>query len=275
MMKNLLASASAAALIFLGSEAGALRVVTTVSGDVSANITVSRSNLGVGPEAITFSVDGWTGFDTVGPGAGEVFDARHRDLIYLWNFDDTGATFAGPVNVLAAWRNANVAYGSRVSHVFGPGTYSPSCLIVEPASGKTATIQVPAFTVADPNSVFAPGETIYVHPTADYSASPATAGTDASNLYDVLNGLKGAGATARRRIVLEGGQTYSWVPTKARHSARRPAAQDSESQRIAHVVTLTCAALENKRSKFFSVCAANSAYSMPKISAPLRAVCAV
>mmetsp|Transcript_6994 Transcript_6994/g.11294 ORF Transcript_6994/g.11294 Transcript_6994/m.11294 type:complete len:278 (+) Transcript_6994:98-931(+) len=49
------------------------------------------------------------------------------------------------------------------------------------------------------------------------------------------------------------------MSAQSRHPTRGAAAQDREGQRVSHGTTVYPAALENKRSKFFWVCAANSA----------------
>ena len=143
-------------------------------------INVERTQMQVAPDTVRFSVDlSASSFDTAGPGAGEYYDARLHDLIYLWDMGDTVTTWTKPVNVLAAWKNRNAAKGPFVQHMYpNPGTYSPSVLVIEPSSGKTAVAVLEganAITVLDPDDVYPGTATICVSPTGSTVGAPAGA----------------------------------------------------------------------------------------------------
>ncbi len=138
-----------------------------------AEVTVWRSEMEVGPEGFYFQVTGYDGFDTPAPEQGETYDRRYHELVYLWNFDDEGATWLAPENVQDHQRNANISYGPQVSHTYTkPGTYSPSVIIFEPSSGKLAKVVLGPFTVQDPDVFFAGSKTHYVDDEGVYADAP-------------------------------------------------------------------------------------------------------
>ena len=166
--------------------AGPVNVPAWGGATSSGNITIQthRSHMQVAPDSVRFWVDlSASDFDTPAPAGGEIYDARLHDLIYLWDMDDTVTTWSEPVNVLAAWKNRNAAKGPFVMHMYpDPGTYSPSVLVIEPSSGKTATASLSggsAITVLDPDDVYPGTATICVNPIGDndFSAKPAGAAT--------------------------------------------------------------------------------------------------
>ena len=82
------------------------------------SIILDRSTLQCAPDSVRFSVDlSGADFDTPAPVGAEVYDARMHDLIYLWDFGDSGQ-WSAPVNVLAEWKNRTTAKGPFVSHVY-------------------------------------------------------------------------------------------------------------------------------------------------------------
>lgn len=137
--------------------------------DDTIQIVVERTSLKCAPDVVRMSVDLTnSGFDTVGPSGGEIYDARHHKLIYLWDTKDTGS-FSAPVNVLlSAWMPKSVAYGPNIAHCYGPGAYEPSVLVIEPSSGKTRTAKVRNKIVVQPSDD--------VHPTAQ-TVCVSTSGT--------------------------------------------------------------------------------------------------
>ena len=158
----------------------------SAGGGGTIMIQTHRTHMQVAPDSVRFWVDlSASTFDTAGPdtGAGEIYDARKHDLIYLWDFDDAGAgDWTAPVNVLAGWKNRNTAKGHFVAHMYTrPGTYSPSVLVIEPSSGKTATATLigdEAIIVADPDVVYAGANTICVNPVGDTDFAGKPPGAD-------------------------------------------------------------------------------------------------
>ena len=154
--------------------AGPVNVPAWGGGGSGGTITIQthRSEMLCAPDSVRFWVDlSAADFDTPGPTGGEIYDARLHDLIYLWDMGDTVTTWEKPVNVLTAWKNRNVAKGPFVMHMYPePGTYSPSVLVIEPSSGKTATATLSggnAITVLDPDDVYPGTATICVNPVGD------------------------------------------------------------------------------------------------------------
>lgn len=134
-------------------------------GTIAITTVTSRSR--VAPESVRFGIDfSAATFDTPGPARGEIYDARMHELIYLWDFGDPGE-WTAPVNVLAPWKNRSIAKGPVVTHLFrNPGLHTVSVLVIEPASGKTATAQAPV-RVGDPDAYYAGDRTICVNPAGD------------------------------------------------------------------------------------------------------------
>lgn len=152
------------------------------------SITLDRSTLRCAPDSVRFSVDlSGADFDTPAPVGAEIYDARMHDLIYLWDFGDSGQ-WSAPVNVLAEWKNRTAAKGPWVSHVYRtPGTYTASVLVIEPASGKTATTQT-TITVADPDVAFAASRTICLNPVGDGDFTGTPPGAVRLNTDSLLSG---------------------------------------------------------------------------------------
>lgn len=142
-----------------------------MDGGGAVTIAVRRSVLQTAPEAVWFEAS-VADFDATGPAAGQVYDPRLHEIVYLWDFGDEGAVYSNPVNVLAEWKDANRGFGPRPAHVYAqPGTYAVSVLAVELASGKTATAST-TVTVADPDAIFA-GNTVTVGSTGTYATLDA------------------------------------------------------------------------------------------------------
>lgn len=152
-----------------GQTAGPLTVPAWARNDSGGTIAINvdRTELKCAPDSVRFSVDlSAAVFDTSGPATGEHYDARMHDLIYLWDFGDTG-DWSAPVNVLAEWKKRSVAKGPWVSHMYRqPGSYDASVLVIEPSTGKNATASV-SIVVADPDVAYAASNTICVNPVGD------------------------------------------------------------------------------------------------------------
>ena len=191
-----------------------INATVSASGAETATINVvSRSELQIAPEAVYFDVS-LSGFDSTGPGAGEVWDDRLHEVYYYWDFYATGSdsdesyTFQHLTKTPTAFRTSRTASGPRISHTYRvPGTYRVSCLAVEPASGKSATATLDV-TIGDPDiDVFtADNQTIIIgsawatYPNATVVATMAAA---VSNIAGFADG------TTPRRVIVRRGQTLS------------------------------------------------------------------
>lgn len=191
-MSGLLLTSSVASILINSALSAA-----TITASASITVDVTRSFNEVAPELITFEVTGFSGFDTAGPSGGETFDERLHDLVYLWSFGDSGATFSIPTRLPSSHTNANIAYGHSVAHKFGPGTYVISCMVWELSSGKTAE-WTQSITVADPDVYFA-SNTIVVD---------TGGGGDATTLAAGLDAARTAQASGPVRLSLTRGQTF-------------------------------------------------------------------
>lgn len=171
-----------------------------------AEIRLRRSPLRTAPERIFFEV-ALGGFETTGPDQAGGYNPQLHDLIYIWEFGDPGARFTSPLKVLAEWRDANVAYGPTVCHVFEtPKDYTVTVTVIEPDTGRTAVAST-TFTVDDPDITFAGRRTLCVAQDGTVERVPENA--------LVLNSLSKALALTNRksspyRIILKRGETWDW-----------------------------------------------------------------
>lgn len=155
------------------------KAAAAAAGGASVRIETQRGRLGVAPEGVFFEAL-VEGFDTPGPAPGRIADPRFHELYYIWNFGDPGARFVAPVNLVAAHRDANVGYGPLTAHTFTrAGRYEVAVMVIEPASGKTATASL-LIEVRDPDAAFPGRSTLYVHPGRDVAAAPPGAQAFAS-----------------------------------------------------------------------------------------------
>lgn len=152
-------------------------------GGVISIVVPFRSQTQFAPDTVTFEVDlSEATFDTQGPTGAETYDARLHDLIYFWDFD-APRTWQAPQNIIAAWKNANAARGPKVAHLYtAPGSYSPSVMVYEPASGKVASAVISSpIVVGSEDAYFGDANTMYVRPTADTDESWIPAGVPPEN----------------------------------------------------------------------------------------------
>lgn len=151
------------------------------------SIVAERTHMTIAPDTVRFTVDlSNSDFDTQGPGAGEVYDPRMHDLIYLWDMGDTVTTWKKPVNVLTEWKDRNVAKGPFIQHMYPQaGTYTPSVLVIEPSTGKTATASVEV-TVLDPDTAYTGANTICVNPMGDNDFTGAPSGAAQVNIDNLI-----------------------------------------------------------------------------------------
>jgi len=174
-------------------------------GGATATINIAARSAGqIAPEAFHFDVT-VADFDATGPVGADVYDDRYHDLYYYWDFDDA-YTFAAPVNLAAAHKNAGIAYGPTASHTFrAVGTYSVSILIVEPSSGKTATATLP-ITIGAP--VFSGVNTRFVDTAGNFTGKP-TGASEYTTFSAAVAAADAAPTATPQRIMLRRGQTFT------------------------------------------------------------------
>jgi hypothetical protein len=199
---------SSLAVTIAAAAGGQSDQVSVPSWTGGGTVTIDRidPNLMVGPASIGFVMNyGASAFETPAPAAGEVYDRRMHEIYVFWDFGDPASPWTKPVNVLAEWKNRNVAYGPFVRRRFGPGTYTVNAFCVEPASGKTATATT-TFTVQDPDTYFSGNKTLVVDTAGTFDGAPAGA-----TQYTTLSGAWAAytGRSTPGRLLLKGGQAYS------------------------------------------------------------------
>ena len=179
----------------------------------SARIVMRRSQLQVAPEGINFEVV-LDGFDTPGPVSPQnPYDPQFHDIYYFWDFGDPGSVFTAPEHLPDAHKNANRGYGPLASHTYQrPGSYNPTCLVIEPSSGKTALASLRdeqgnpvSITVGDPDVLFAGDRTIFVSTDATFARAPAGARTVATPLaaYELQGTLQASDPTKMYRIMFD------------------------------------------------------------------------
>jgi hypothetical protein len=182
--------------------------VTVAGSDgVSAQINIfNRSQHHVAPEAVSMEIS-VEGFATQGPASGAVYNPQYHELYYFWDFGEN-YRFSAPENLIDAHKNSGVAYGPKVSHTYRiPGTYTVSCLVVEPASGRSTTAVLEVI-VADPNTVFAGLNTVFVSPSSDFSNAPD--GARGARSLEEAFGLIGGTGLAPKRIMLNRGEIFAY-----------------------------------------------------------------
>jgi len=179
----------------------------------SAEITITRGPaLAAAPFGVFFEVTGFTGFNAAGPGPGEAYDARYHDLYFMWNFDDD-YTYSAPQNVRPEHLSAGRTTGPVVSHTYRtPGSYNPSVLIIEPATGKYCTAYLAdPLSVSDPNAAFPGTNTLYVDATDGGAGAPP--GALILGSFDAaISAIKGQERNPKR-IMLRRDQAYTFSGT--------------------------------------------------------------
>lgn len=137
------------------------------------SIRTHRVAHNVAPEPVGFWVDlTESNFDTSGPSGGDFFDPRLHDLIYYWDFGDTG-TYAKTVNVLDDWKSRTNGLGPYVNKTYqNDGNYTVSVTVVEPSSGKTATATT-SVIVDSVTAAFGASHIVLINPAGDSDFSDA------------------------------------------------------------------------------------------------------
>ncbi|MEM9739563.1 MAG: hypothetical protein AAF829_06805 [Pseudomonadota bacterium] len=174
---------------------------------VNATLTVSvlRSILEVAPERLTFEVTGWKGFNTAAPGAGEDYDERLHNIIYVADFGDTDTVYQAPVKGFPEWKNRNTGFGPRVTHVYRkPGMYTVTIWAYELTSDRRAK-WTGQYTVGDPDTEFSNSDTAYVSVASDFTNAPIGAGQYSSFAAAVAART----SAAKTRFMLKAGETHT------------------------------------------------------------------
>lgn len=163
------------------------------------------SAVNAAPQFVEFEVTNVAGAETPGPN-GSVYDPQYHEITYFWDFgDDANATPTTTLNLPAAWKDLNTAYGRRTGHVYKEdGPYTATCYAYEPSTRRfgTATVNV---TVGNADTVFAGNRTIIFNPggAADTSAYPSA--TIVTTNWDAVVAARNArGATACRILLAPG-----------------------------------------------------------------------
>ncbi|MGB0903186.1 hypothetical protein [Halocynthiibacter sp.] len=178
-------------------------------GGVSVTIDTNTSDYDVSPKPAHFQLT-LTGFDTNTAGSTTVYDASYHDKRVYWDYGE-GYTFTAPTQVIAAdaadggsRSNSQYSLGSLGAHLYrAVGTHTVRVAVYEPSSQKWgyATTTV---SVTDIDTFFGT-DTIYVHPSGDYTNSQA-GWTNVTTLAAAFSAHNGSNTPTR--IVLENGQTY-------------------------------------------------------------------
>ncbi len=195
------------------AESLATGTVAAASGSGTASIVIDdEPTVPVAPAAHQFSITLGSGFTTAPAVAPAIYNPPDHELYYFWDFGE-GYTYTAPTQVSTQFKNSRYGYGSRISHVFRTGgTHTVTCLVVEPATGVTATATVDV-TVDAPADVFTDSTTMILDSTgAGLAAYPgASVYTTWSALLSALDGATSTAneATTPRQIIIRRGQSFS------------------------------------------------------------------
>jgi len=157
-----------------------------------AAVTPSRTS-GVAPLCVTFDATGTTDADTTAP---------FHDLLYIWNFGDSGdGTWDNGANTA---QSKNFATGAVCGHVYEtPGTYTWTMVVWD---GTTSDVETGTITVTDPDTVFSGTNTVVVSTGTDFTGKPTGADEVTSSDFDAaLSANIGAG----KRVLFKRGDTFT------------------------------------------------------------------
>jgi hypothetical protein len=228
---------------FWSSECGALRAIVQDAPSLNATLSVTElndaemtaANAFVAPTSIWLKAEpsGFSVSNAVLPSlekastpptsaANSIYQAGYHEIFYVWTITRPGgssSTFApvGPhgYNMPTAWNNRNVMYGPLITLCFTePGTHTVDLWAVDPA-GNTAT-WTKAWTVLNPDTVYAGNLTVCVQPVGDADTAWCPAGaqivttgaTDIARTQAALTLYNASPSGTSRRLLLKGGATY-------------------------------------------------------------------
>jgi hypothetical protein len=164
---------------------------------LEVTLSVNRSK-GTAPSAFWFEAKA-TGFGVDNP---------DHDLLFVWDFADTGAEYAdlsGRLSAIPVFKDANLAYGPWVAHAYRrPGSYKVTCTVHGGihAPVTSAPLEV---TVEDPDAVFGLARTVYASNGTDFSGVPAGAKTITTTNAAAALAL----VTPPRRVLFRRGDTFA------------------------------------------------------------------
>lgn len=133
------------------------------------------------------------------------FDPTKTEIVYRWKIAKLDATgqlteyqpiYDVPQDLFDRHRDAATLFGANVAHMFEqPGRYQ---VTVEASQAGTAVMAIDSVTlqIEDPEDVYTDQQTIYVHPTQDWSLAPAGAQV-ASQLSSAVNAARGMNLPVR------------------------------------------------------------------------------
>ena len=194
-------------------------VFTPAAAPPSTSITINivdRSHNEVAPETLLFGVT-LTGFDTAGPGVGEVWDARYHDIYYYWDFGEGAYTpyTYGSHLTKPDDKTSRYAKGPFAAHTYRQaGTYSVRCTVHEPSSGKTATVLKTDVVVGDPDTLFSANDQTWVIDTTGTGLAAYPNATIKTSLSGAIADLKSANNENKPvRFILRRDQTHTLSET--------------------------------------------------------------
>ncbi len=186
-----------------------LRVsVTAAANDFNIDLSIlKRFPTQAAPDPIVFGAIATDAPGVSGPAPSEIYDPRMHDVSYVWDFGDPGETFQYLENKFAGQDNANIAYGSRVDHVYRtPGVKTVSVTGMYFHNGQmllsTETLDV---TVLQAD--YSGSNTLWVDPLGDMTDAPAGAAGPYTTLNDAI--VATSGASGSRRILLNDDTTVN------------------------------------------------------------------
>lgn len=202
-----------ALLCGLGAQSASAQVSAAICirNDIRNNECVTSWS---GPAPLAVFFDGWRNSSHSNP---TTQSQRYTDLTYLWNFDDVEENFA-----YGERGSKNRMTGPQQGHVYDtPGTYTVTLRVLDAAGNSSEATAV--VTVDDPDVYWGGTDTVCVSRDAGFPGCPAGAATLQTNdsiATLMWNEVVGNG---RRRVLLEGGDTFSFGGTPVMDAAAMPA----------------------------------------------------
>lgn len=183
-------------------------VILTASSQSAAISIMQRSALQIAPEAVFFEVS-LSGFDSTGPGGGEVYDARLHEVYYHWDFGDN-YIYSKLTKVPTAFRNSQYGYGPFGSHTYrAAGTYTVTCTVFEPSSGKSA-VAATQIVIGDPDTVFTANNQTLILDSTGTGIGAYPSATVLTSFDALIDKIKDYNDEARpRRVIVRRGQTFT------------------------------------------------------------------
>lgn len=135
---------------------------------------------------------------------------KFRDLHFVWDFDDPGATYTNLEPTAVHGADANSAIGPHAAHVYNaPGVFTPRVTAYwrEGGAVNSATATADPVTVADPEIFFAPEDIVVCSLAGDFTGAPAGA-EQVTTVEDAIARVGAFFGRDRMRLLFRGGETY-------------------------------------------------------------------